>query len=169
MLAHFAIGIRARLNRSRNITGMPVWSWGLTDMQTFLQRSIWLAVWAATMAITIWLSVELADSQPVLLAIIVLAAVVVSVSMYYARSTYRDGNKVTAGGAFTVGLLALAVSVIAGTSYWSSSIEGVSAEVAREKSALQAKDMVREKRRQQLAKASLGKSPEQIAAEMQGM
>lgn len=136
-------------------------------MQTFLQRSIWIAIWMGTMGITLGLCYGLAERQPILLAIIVLAAVVQSVALVYCRIHMRDGNRVSSAAALWVGLLALCVSLVAGTSYWSSTVANVHDEIARDRAKLAGQDLIQDKRREQLAKLASGRSPEAIEADMQ--
>lgn len=136
-------------------------------MQTFLQRFIWISIWMGTMGITLGLCYGLAERQPILLAIIVLAAIVQSVAFVYARIHMSDGNRYTWAATLWVGLLALCVSVVAGTSYWSSTIANVHDEIARDRAKLAGQDIIQDKRREQLGKLTAGRSPAAIEADMQ--
>jgi hypothetical protein len=136
-------------------------------MQTFLQRFIWISIWLGTMGITLGLCYGLAERQPILLAIIVLAAIVQSVAFVYARIHSIGGNRYTWAATLWVGLLALCVSVVAGTSYWSSTIANVHDEIARDRAQLAGQDIIQDKRREQLGKLTAGRSPAAIEADMQ--
>jgi hypothetical protein len=135
-------------------------------MQTFLQRSIWLAVWAATMAITFWICADMAQDQPILLSIIVLCTIVMSVALVYMRIHWRDQNRTSAGAALFVGILCLGVTIVSEVSYWSSTISGMHENIQREKALSSGQDLVKERRRAQLSQAVGGKLPAQIKAEI---
>jgi hypothetical protein len=135
-------------------------------MQTFLQRTIWFAIWTATMAITFWLCADMAKDQPILLAIVILCAIAMSVALVYARSHWRDGNLTSAAASLFVGLLCLSVSVVSEIAYWSGSIDGMHEQIQREKALVGGQDLVKERRRKQLAQAVAGKLPAQIEAEI---
>jgi hypothetical protein len=135
-------------------------------MQTAIQRTLWVSIWASTMAITFLLCADMAKDQPILLAIIVLAAIVQSVALVYARIHWRDSNKTSAAAALFVGVLCLGVSIVSEVSYWSSTIEGVHHQIQREKSLAGGQDIVKERRRVQLAQSVGGKLPGQIESEI---
>lgn len=135
-------------------------------MQTFLQRSIWLAVWAATMAITFWICADMAQDQPILLSIIVLCTIVMSVALVYMRIHWRDQNRTSAGAALFVGILCLGVTIVSEVSYWSSTISGMHENIQREKALNTGQDLVKERRRAQLSQSVGGKLPAQIKAEI---
>jgi hypothetical protein len=135
-------------------------------MRVFIQRVLWGGIWAATMAITFLLCADMAKDQPILLAIIVLAAIVQSIALVYARIHWRDNNKTSAFAALFVGLLCLGVSIVSEVSYWSGTIEGVHNQIQRERDLIGGQDLVKERRRAQLAQAVGGKLPAQIEAEI---
>ncbi len=135
-------------------------------MQTFIQRSVWSLVWAAVIAIALWLNLDMAREQPILFALVAVCLFVTSVALVFTRSNYRNGNYGEAFAALLVGAFCLGVTIISEVSFWSSSIEGVHDQIAREKAKTQGVDLVQEKRREQLRLQTSGKSPKAIEAEM---
>ncbi len=137
-------------------------------MHTFIQRSIWGLIWGATIGIAVWLSLDMTRDQPILFAILLVCLAVISVSLVYGRSLWARGAKGSAIAAYGVGALCLCVAVVSEVSYWSGSIEGVHDQIAREKAKAKGKDIVQEKRRQQLAGHVGGLSPAELQAQMDG-
>ena len=62
-------------------------------MEKFAQRTIWTSVWIVAMAITAWLCFDLVQQQPVIMAVILMAAFIVSIGPPYARQTWQNGAK----------------------------------------------------------------------------
>lgn len=135
-------------------------------MRIFIQRTLWLLIWAATMSLALLVSWNMAKDQPILLYVIVLAMVVMSVGYVYARQHWHDGNRVSSAAAFWVGMGAMAIVIVADVSYWSSSIEGIHDQIVREKAQMAGQDLVKERRRKQLIASTANKLPAQIRAEM---
>lgn len=135
-------------------------------MHTIIQRSIWGLIWAASIGIAVWLSADMTKDQPILFAILLVCLAVISVSLVYGRILWSGGAKGSALAAFGVGALCFCVAVVSEISYWSASIEGVHDQIVRDKAKAKGKDLVEEKRRQQLATQVGGQSPEAIQAEM---
>lgn len=135
-------------------------------MQSFIRKSVWATVWAVTMAITVWFCLELADEYPAILALLILAAFVESISLVYARQAWRHGNVVTAIAALWITGLSLITLIISESSYWSSAIEGIHEQVTRDKLLREGVDIVREKQKERYASLASGKTADQIQAEI---
>jgi hypothetical protein len=135
-------------------------------MQRFVQRTVWGGVWMVALGITAALCIQLAGTQPVMLAMVLLAVCVESVGFLYAARCWSAGNRFAAAVSFSIGLLGLFVSVASEVSYWTSTVDAMHRQAERERSEASAFDMVTERRRERLKQLTTGKSPEQIEAEM---
>lgn len=135
-------------------------------MQSFIRKSVWATVWAVTMAITVWFCLELAEDYPAILALLILAAFVESISLVYARQAWRQGNVITAVAAFWITCLSLVTLIISESSYWSSAIEGIHEQVTRNHLLREGADIVREKQKERYASLASGQTPGQIQADI---
>jgi hypothetical protein len=135
-------------------------------MYSIVKKAVWATVWAVTMAITVYLCWDLTASSYSILAILVLAAFVESISLVYARQAWRQGNVITAVAALWITGLSLLTLVISESSYWSSVIEGIHEKITREKLLREGLDVVREKQRERYTSLASGKTPDQLQAEI---
>lgn len=112
------------------------------------RRVVWTGVYVAMFGLIILMSQSLSDKQPVLFAIIILAAFVGSIGLVYARRSFQTGAWLTGFAALSLGIGGILVHTILETSYWSSTIEQINADFQREHAVMEARDVVSGKRKE---------------------
>lgn len=112
------------------------------------RRVVWTGVYIAMFGLIILMSQSLSDKQPVLFAIIILAAFVGSIGLVYARRSFQTGAWLTGFAALSLGIGGILVHTILETSYWSSTIEQINADFQREHAVMEARDVVSGKRKE---------------------
>lgn len=132
-----------------------------------VQRSLWGLIWAVAIGIAIYLCKDMSAEQPALFALLLLCLLASSLALAAGRSLWSSGARGAAATAYWIGGICLVLSVISEISYWSGQIEGVHAQIQRERAQAEGRDLVSEQRRQKL-RAKIGTmSPEEAAAQMQ--
>ena len=121
------------------------------------KRGLWTFFFACFLALVVFMSKDMANNQPVIFGIVILAAVVTAVAFVYARYSKE---------ALLIALCGLSVEIFLNASYWSSTIEDINATVIREKLAAEARSVVAEKRKERYAASASGKSTAQVEAEI---
>jgi len=96
----------------------------------------------------VMMSQSLAANQPVLFAIIILAAFVGSIGLVYARRSFQTGAWLTGFAALSLGIGGILVHTVLETSYWSSTIEHINADFQREHAVSEARAVVSDKRKE---------------------
>lgn len=112
------------------------------------RRVVWTGVYVAMFGLIILMSQSLSQKQPVLFAIIILAAFVGSIGLVYARRSFQTGAWLTGFAALSLGIGGILVHTILETSYWSSTIEQINADFQREHAVMEARDVVSGKRKE---------------------
>jgi hypothetical protein len=135
-------------------------------MQKFVRRAVWFSVWAATYAIIVWLCMELAENQPVILAVLLLSGIVASIGLVYARQSFAAGSWSGGMSALLVTALALTTCVIGEISYWSGTIESIHEQVTRDRSISEGKSLVRQRQAERYSALANGQSAEALQAGM---
>lgn len=136
------------------------------DWAALWQRLVWSTVGVVALGITIWLCRDMAHTMPVIFALLVLAACVEELGFAYARHVGRQGNRLAAAAAFWVTIVCMAVLLVSETAYWSSSIDGIQEQIARERTIREGQDLVIEKRKERYARLTAGETPDQIRAQI---
>lgn len=137
-------------------------------MQKIIRHAVMGLVCIATYAIIVHLSMELADSQPVMLALLLLSAFVASVGLVYARQSFRGKDWSVGSAALAVTFIATLFSVIGDISYWSGTLDTVHEEVLRDKAIREGQDLVIARQKTRYSSLSNGESAEQLQAAMAG-
>jgi hypothetical protein len=132
-----------------------------------LRAVIWTAIWCGAFALVFMMSMSLAANQPVIFGIIMIAAIVGSVSLAHARINWHHGAWGSAMAALMVGVVGIGVHSALEGSFWSSVIDQINDEVRQEKAMIDARDLVANNRKQRYANSSVGKSVAQIQAEIE--
>jgi len=122
------------------------------------KRVIWTFFFACFLALVVFMSKDMANNQPVIFGMVILAAVVTAVAFVYARTSKE---------ALAIAICGLFAHIFLEASYWSSTIEDINAQAGREKLAADARGIVAEKRKQRYDASASGKSPAQIRAEIE--
>jgi hypothetical protein len=128
------------------------------------RRAVWTGVYIAMFGLIILMSQSLSDKQPVLFAIILLAAFVGSIGLVYSRRSFQTGAWLTGIAALMLGIGGIVVHTILETSYWSSTIEQINADFQRENAVMEARDVVSEKRRERYASLAGVRTSSQLSA-----
>ena len=113
-----------------------------------VRRFVWTGVYIAMFGLIVLMSQSLAANQPVLFAIIILAAFVGSIGLVYARRSFQTGAWLTGFAALSLGIGGILVHTVLETSYWSSTIEQINADFQREHAVSEARAVVSDKRKE---------------------
>lgn len=132
-----------------------------------LSKWTWGIVWLAVMAGDVWLCLMIAGDQPIAMGLFLLAALIASIGLVSMRHCWTSGNRIASIAAATVTTLATMTVIVGAISFWSASIDGVHAQIMRERDGMKAMDAVKSKRREAFSSTHGGKSSAQIEAEMQ--
>ena len=135
-------------------------------MNNFLRRVVWGSVWIVAYAIIAYLCVELSDSQPVMLALLLLAAFVASVGLVYSRQSFIGGDWTVGTAALFVTGIALTVSVIGDISYWSGTLESAHEQVTRDRAVYEGQSLVMARQKERYSALAKGQSADALQAEM---
>lgn len=125
-------------------------------LKSVWKKTIWTAIFCAFLALIVFMSQGMANNQPVIFAMFILAAIVGAIALVYSK--HKE--------ALVIALLAVTVDVFLEASYWSSTIEDIGAQIVREKAQQAARDIVIEKRKERYSNSEVGKAPAQIEAEI---
>jgi ribosomal protein L19E len=121
------------------------------------RRLIWTLFFTAFLALVVFMSKDMADNQPVIFGMVILAAVVTAVAF-----VYSDQSK----EAFLIGIFGLCAHLFLTMSYWSSTIEDINVQATRERIGAEARDIVKKKQAERYAESASAKSAAQIQAEI---
>lgn len=127
---------------------------------------IWTAIWCGVFGLVVKMSERLADKEPVIFGVIIVAAIVGSVSITHALLNWRHGAWGSSLAALLVGVFAITVHAALDTSYWSGIIDQINEQVIRERAVTEARDIVAEKRKQRYANYSVSKTAAQIEMDL---
>jgi hypothetical protein len=119
------------------------------------------------MALLVAMCLDLAHQQPVIFGIVMLAAFTGAIGLAYARHNFQAKAYGSAFAALIVGLLGIAVHGVLESSYWFSIIDEISAQTERQKAVDEARGVVIEKRKERYANSAIGKSVDEIKANIQ--
>lgn len=138
-----------------------------TNWARVFKAMVWSAVWLAFLGVVYIMAYPLKDAEPVIFAIVMLVAIVGSISFPYVRHNWQRGARWSALVCAVIGVLCIGTHAVLEGSFWSSIIDKVSQENARVKAVNDANGMVLEKRKERYANSSVGLSPAQLAAEIE--
>jgi len=131
-----------------------------------IRRVVWTGVYIAMFGLIVLMSQSLAENQPVLFSIIILAAFVGSIGLVYARRSFQTGAWLTGIAALFLGIGGILVHTVLETSYWSSTIEQINADFQREHAVMEARDVVSDKRKERYANLAGIRTAPQLEALM---
>jgi hypothetical protein len=119
------------------------------------------------MALLVVMLLDLAHKQPVVFGIVMLAAFTGAIGLAYAIRDFRRKAYGTAIAALVVGVLGCLVHGIFESSYWFSLTDEISAQAERHKVVNEARGIVIEKRKERYASSAIGKSVDEIKANIE--
>lgn len=131
-----------------------------------LRFAVWGAVWCAMFSVVLYMCWDMSQENPALFAILIIAMIVGSIGPAYASQAWRNGAVIASASAAIVAALAIGVTLVLETSYWTSTAEKMSMATASEKSVAEARDLVSAKRRERYAQMSGAQTPEQVSAQI---